>query len=139
MIGEIMDLVRRKPLLHSNGFSESIIFKFIRIRLNTGVITRVLKAICHVDEPTRMLPEQCLGFKVYPPSGFYAIPWPKWEMFFDPNKLNETIEMTKDSIIIHVWNNHSIKRKLNVNTKAAYNVIAKKNCPQVFSSCGDYF
>lgn len=86
-----------------------------------------------------MLPENCLGFKVYPPKGFYAVPWPKWDMFFDPEKLNKTIEMTKDSIIVHVWNNHSIKRTLDVTTKAAYNVIAKKNCPRVFSSCGDHF
>lgn len=104
-----------------------------------GVITRVLKTICHVNEPSKMMPEQCLGFKVYAPRGFYAIPWQKWEMFFDPDKLNKTMEMTKDSIVIHVWNKHSIKRKLKVNTKAAYGVVADMNCPKVYRSCGDYF
>lgn len=104
-----------------------------------GVITRVLRSICHVEMPPKMTPEQCLGFKVYSPQGFYAIPWPKWEMFFDPKKLNRTLELTKDSIVIHVWNKHSIKRKVKVNSKVAYGVVADANCPRVYRSCGEYF
>lgn len=104
-----------------------------------GTITRVLKTICHVDKPPQMAKDQCLGFKVYPPSAFYAVPWPDWHFFFDPDKLNKTLEMTKDSIVIHVWNKHSFKRKLKVGTKAAYGIIAERNCPKVYSSVGDLF
>lgn len=104
-----------------------------------GVITRVLQSICHVTKPPEMSKDDCLGFKVYPPTGFYAVPWPKWQMFFDPKKLNKTLEMTKESIVIHVWNKHSIKRKLKVGSKVAYGLIAEKNCPKVYRSCGDYF
>lgn len=104
-----------------------------------GVITRVLKTICHVNKPPEMTPENCLGFKVYPPNGFYAVPWPMWSMFFDVDKYNKTMEMTKDSIAIHVWNKHSKQRKLKVGTKAAYGVIAEKNCPKVYLSTNDYF
>ena len=104
-----------------------------------GVITRVLQSICHVNKPPEMTQEECLGFKVYSPKGFYAVPWPKWEMFFDPKKVNKTLEMTKDSIVIHVWNKHSIKRKLKVGSKVAYGLVAEKNCPLVYRSCGDYF
>lgn len=86
-----------------------------------------------------MTPERCLGFKVYPPSAFYAVPWPKWDLFFDTNALNKTLEMTKDSIVIHVWNKHSIKRKLKVGALAAYGVAAAKNCPTVYNSVGEYF
>lgn len=86
-----------------------------------------------------MSPEQCLGFKVYPPSAFYAIPWPKWYMFFDEDKLNKTMEMIKDSTVIHVWNKHSKQRKLKVGTKAAYGVVAQKNCPKVYLSSGSFF
>lgn len=86
-----------------------------------------------------MTPKQCLGFKVYPPNGFYAVPWKDWAYFFDTDKLNKALEMTKDSIVIHVWNKHSIKRQLKVGTKAAYGIIANKNCPKVYHSCGEYF
>lgn len=120
------------PIDHSNC---GIVFFFLFL----GVITRVLQSICHVNKPPEMTQDECLGFKVYPPNGFYAVPWPKWEMFFDPKKLNETLNMTKDSIVIHVWNKHSIKRKLKVGTKAAYGLAAEMNCPLVYRSCGDYF
>lgn len=86
-----------------------------------------------------MSKDQCLGFMVFPPSGFYAVPWPKWHYFFDPEKLEKTLEMTKDSIVIHVWNKHSFKRKLKVGTKCGYGVIADKNCPKVYHSSGEYF
>lgn len=86
-----------------------------------------------------MTPDQCLGFKVYPPKSFYAVPWPKWEYFFDEDKLNKTMEMTKESIAIHVWNKHSFKRQFKVGTKAAYGIIAEKNCPKVYQSTGIYF
>lgn len=67
-----------------------------------GVITRVLQSICHVENPPEMTQDECLGFKVYSPNAFYAVPWRKWEMFFDPKKLNKTLEMTKDSIGIKI-------------------------------------
>lgn len=104
-----------------------------------GVITRVLKKICHVDKPPQMTQENCLGFKVYPPSAFYAVPWPKWKLFFDTDALNRTLDTTKDSIAIHVWNKHSIKQQFKVGTRAAYGVIASKNCPSVYNATGEFF
>lgn len=86
-----------------------------------------------------MTQENCLGFKVYPPNAFYAVPWPKWKLFFDADSLNKTLNMTKDSIAIHVWNKHSIKQKLKVGTKAAYGIIASKNCPRVYDAAGEFF
>lgn len=83
--------------------------------------------------------ERCNGFRAYPPNEFYAIPWRNWSMFFEPNQLQQTLERTKDSLVIHVWNKHSIKRKFKVGTKAAYGVIAERHCPKVYKSCGKYF
>lgn len=86
-----------------------------------------------------MTSEQCLGFKVFPPRIFYAVPWPKWEYFFDVKQLHKTMEMTKESVAIHVWNKHSFKQKLRVGTKAAYGIIAERNCPKVYTESGVYF
>lgn len=49
------------------------------------------------------------------------------------------MEMTKESVAIHVWNKHSFKQKLKVGTKVAYGIIAEKNCPKVYSASGEYF
>lgn len=104
-----------------------------------GAITRVLRTICHVNDLSEMTPEKCSGFQVYPPRKFYPIPWWNWELYFDTDKFNKTIDMIKDSIIIHLWNKLSKNRKLKVNTKAVYGVVADMYCPKVYRSCGEYF
>lgn len=83
--------------------------------------------------------ERCNGFRVYPPNEFYAIPWRNWSWFFEQNYTKQTLSMTKDSLAIHVWNKHSIKKKLKVGSKVAYGIIAEKHCPNVYKSCGKYF
>lgn len=104
-----------------------------------GVITRILQEICQTKFPALMKRERCGGFKVYPPNAFYAIPWPKWSWFFDPKLTNKTLELTKDSIVIHVWNKHSINKKVKVGSNVAYGLIADTYCPNVYRSCGEYF
>lgn len=86
-----------------------------------------------------MTREHCHGFKVYPPSGFYAIPWQNWHWFFDLNLSERTLDMTKDSIAIHVWNKHSIKERVKVGSRVAYGIAAERYCPKVYQSCGKYF
>lgn len=104
-----------------------------------GVITRVLQNICQTKSPKMMTRDHCRGFKVYPPSGFYAIPWQNWRWFFDINLTERALNMTKDSIIVHVWNKHSIKERIKVGSKTAYGLIAEKYCPLVYRSSGKYF
>lgn len=100
---------------------------------------RVLHKICKTKSSQAMTRAQCKGFKVYPPSDLYAIHWSRWQMFFEESALKKTLELTKDSIAIHVWNKLSIERKVRVGSKVAYGVIAEKYCPKVYHSCGEYF
>lgn len=86
-----------------------------------------------------MTREHCRGFKVYPPSGFYAIPWQNWHWFFDLNLSERALDMTKDSIAIHVWNKHSFKERVKVGSRVAYGIVAEKHCPRVYLSAGKYF
>lgn len=86
-----------------------------------------------------MVRERCRGFKVYPPSGFYAVPWQNWRWFFDQHLAERTLNLTKDSIVIHVWNKHSINRRVRVGSHVAYGLAAEKNCPKVYAASGMYF
>lgn len=104
-----------------------------------GVITRVLRKMCHVEKTTQMSEQHCLGFKVYPPSAFYPIRWPDWKLYFDPERLDVALTMTNKSVAIHVWNNMSSKYKYRVGTLAAYGVIADQMCPKAYRSAGEYF
>lgn len=86
-----------------------------------------------------MTPEKCWGFQVLPRTAFYAIRSKAWRMFFDPNTTQAALDMTRNSIIVHVWNKHSSNRSTGEsNEKTAYEIIASRNCPRVYeASDGD--
>lgn len=86
-----------------------------------------------------MTREQCRGFIAYPPSEFYAVPWRQWRKFFDPKQTNATLALTKDSLVIHVWNKKSVNEKVKVGSNVAYGIVAARHCPKVYQSCGEYF
>lgn len=104
-----------------------------------GVITRVLHDICRTKSPQLMTRNRCTGFKVFPIEAFYAIPWPKWEHFFDPSFTESVLNRTKNSIAVHIWNRHSTGKVINVGSKAAYAEFAEKHCPKVYKASGTYF
>lgn len=107
-----------------------------------GSITRVLKQICHRNRVPDLEPEYCWGFKVFPPKTFYAIHWRKWEMFFDanPDVINAVMNMTKDSVAIHLWNRLSVKKQVvKSEPKIVYGFVAENNCPKAFEASGPYF
>lgn len=104
------------------------------------LLTRVLKQICKTNEIEKMMPENCWGFKVFPPNEFYAIKWSLWAHFFNANYTAETLAATQNSTAIHVWNKFSHGQQIKKATpQTAYEVIAEKNCPKVFKASGDYF
>lgn len=82
---------------------------------------------------------RCRGFNVYPENAFYAVQWRDWKYFFLEKYTNKTLELTENSVAIHVWNKHSKTTPVIVGSKVAYGLIAEKYCPKVYSSCGKYF
>lgn len=103
-------------------------------------ITRVLaNKICKVRKTSEMTAENCKGFRAMPRNTFYAIYYTQHHFFFEEKYLKQGLEMTKDSILIHVWNQLSSKRKLKVGSKTLYGVHAEQYCPKVYGSCGEYF
>ncbi|XP_060522195.1 lactosylceramide 4-alpha-galactosyltransferase-like isoform X2 [Cylas formicarius] len=105
-----------------------------------GTITRLVKKLCNVSSVKDMVGKKCQGFKLYPASKFYSIPWWKWEWFFNETYLNEVIAHTKDSFIIHVWNKFSADLKIPLSCgDVPYLYFAKKYCPLVVEQCDYYF
>lgn len=82
---------------------------------------------------------RCHGFQVLPPSKCYAIPFRKWERFFEAEETKAVLEAVKDSVIVHFWNKFSIKRTVTVGDGSAYDVLAKEYCPLVYAAAGTAF
>ncbi|XP_037040179.1 lactosylceramide 4-alpha-galactosyltransferase-like isoform X2 [Bradysia coprophila] len=104
-----------------------------------GVITRVLQNICQTYNTVWMTRARCKGFTVFPMSKVYAINFNYWPMFFEDNFSELTMDLTNDSIVVHVWNKLSSDKRLPIGSQAAYTLLAAKYCPKVFKSSGDFF
>ncbi|KAH8285816.1 hypothetical protein KR018_009490 [Drosophila ironensis] len=106
-----------------------------------GVITRVAQHICGTKDIALMQQDRkrCLGFRVFGRGAFYAIPWKQWQDFFEPDKMQETMERTRDSYVVHVWNKHSSKLPIKHGSSSAYAKYAEQNCPRAYKAAGEYF
>jgi lactosylceramide 4-alpha-galactosyltransferase len=76
---------------------------------------------------------------VLPIEKCYSIRWPEHEHFFKEQFLEETMNRVNNSLIVHVWNKHSMKTNLTIDAKVAYVELAKRFCPKVIQSSGNYF
>lgn len=104
-----------------------------------GVITRVMKQMCHVKTTDQMTTDRCNGVTVYPSSAFYAVTWQRWRKFFMAKYTNQIAEMTKDSFAVHLWNRLSADLKVKVGSRIPYDVLAESHCPRVYKSFGEFF
>lgn len=104
------------------------------------LITRVLRESCGTNSTAQMIEKgDCEGFHVLPNKFCYPITGLDWEKFFGEQFSKQTLHAVKGSTVVHFWNNLSKKTPLKVDSKAAYVLLAKKFCPNVVASCGDFF
>lgn len=106
-----------------------------------GVITRVVQRICGTQDIALMIDDRkrCMGFKVFDRNAFYAVPWKHWRHFFEPQLLEQTLTHTKDSYVVHVWNNLSKQQAIKVGSSTAYGKYAEQHCPKAYAAAGEYF
>ncbi|XP_032595227.1 lactosylceramide 4-alpha-galactosyltransferase isoform X2 [Drosophila grimshawi] len=106
-----------------------------------GVITRVAQKICATKNISLMLADRkrCLGFRVFERNAFYAVPRKHWRHFFEPKYLEETLELTRDSYLVHMWNKHSKQLPIKVGSSTAYGKYAEQHCPKTYAAAGQYF
>lgn len=82
----------------------------------------------------------CTEIKIFPKNEFYAIGYPAWKEFFEPEFTTSTLKVTENSSIVHLWNALSFGRVINKDEpKSAYGIIAAKNCPISFRNSDQYF
>ncbi len=86
-----------------------------------------------------MTRERCHGFMALKRSYVYAVYYTSWKYFFDENYTNYVLNVTNDSIAVHLWNKLSAAKMIRVGSNTAYGLLARDYCPRVYGSCGDYF
>lgn len=103
------------------------------------LLTRVLQQFCNTNAIEEMTPARCHEFNILPTSTFYAIQWQNWLDFFEYHYTTDVMNLTEQSIAVHLWNKYSHEILFEVGTNVAYGLIAEQYCPQVYRSCGEYF
>ncbi|XP_001988866.2 lactosylceramide 4-alpha-galactosyltransferase [Drosophila grimshawi] len=106
-----------------------------------ALVTRVVTAICGVKLVKAIQEDSktCRGLKLFNSTAFYAIPWQQWEHLTKPQYLKDTMEKTKDSYLIHLWNKVSSRGLIKVGSNTAYGKYAEKHCPKSYAAAGEYF
>lgn len=97
--------------------------------------TRVCEKLCSTVDRTLWTRERCSGLRLLPKELVYPIEWGKFMLYLFPDNLEQVLELSKNSTIIHVWNDRSKKFWYKTGTNNAYQVIAEKNCPNVYKNC----
>lgn len=104
------------------------------------LFTRVLTQLCHTKNTLEMVKiGNCQGFHVLPRQYCYPVPGVSWEKFFDESQTKDVMTQVKNSLVVHFWNNLSKKTHLRADSSAAYTQLARKFCPKVIESCGEFF
>lgn len=102
------------------------------------MLTHVLEHICKTKNRKLWTREQCQGIKLQPKEVFFPISWTEFMLYFEPTKVNEGLERSKNSTLVHVWNDRSASIWNKVGTNNAYQVIAEHKCPIVYTA-SEYF
>ena len=105
------------------------------------MLTRMFKKACNVTSDTKEIPRSCKGFTMFPIDKCYAVHWTTHRQFFEPSHGIKVMDQIKDSYFVHIWNHLNAKIKLSKTNDldAAYIILAKKFCPEVFSIPNDVF
>lgn len=98
------------------------------------MLTRVFQEICNNDNRSLWTYEQCRGLRIQPKETFFPVSWTDFMLYFDPEKLRDTLEMIQSATVIHVWNDRSKDIWNPIGTRNAYHVLAERNCPRIYHS-----
>jgi Alpha 1,4-glycosyltransferase conserved region len=89
-----------------------------------------MKTWCHVDKLSMMTTASCRGVTVLPIEYFYPVHWLKWELLFSNMSKPEDFG---GSLAAHLWNKFSHSLPVIKDSNQLYNLLAKENCPHVYT------
>lgn len=105
-----------------------------------SLVTRVLSGFCNLKTVDDMIAKSHFcGFKVFNSTAFYPIDSSRYTMYMDPKYLNDVMNYTKDSYLVHFWNKADLTKRIRLKDGSAYSKIAQKNCPKTIAAAGEYF
>lgn len=104
------------------------------ISIGPKILTRSLEEICLTTNRTLWTRKRCAGIKLHRKELFYPIQYTEIYQYFDPDELDEVLEIVKNATTIHIWNDQSKSAWGRVGVKNAYQVIAQRYCPQIYSN-----
>lgn len=97
------------------------------------VITKVINEICKTESIKEMIEMgNCDGFHVLPKKICYPVPWTLWRRIFNEKRVRRTMRMMDESMTLHLWNDLSKKRRIEVELDSVFNRVAKEKCPNVY-------
>ncbi|KAJ6636680.1 Lactosylceramide 4-alpha-galactosyltransferase [Pseudolycoriella hygida] len=104
--------------------------------INNGprILTRTLSHICRTGDRILWTLEQCHGFRLLPINEFFPVPWNDWWWYFNNTFTLRTLRISANSTLIHVWNDRSKNTMVEFGSSTAYELLAEKNCPIVYST-----
>lgn len=101
-------------------------------------LTRSIMRLCNTQIVSEATPENCDGFNVLPKESFYAIPFFENDVFFDELAFLEGYRRLNSSVVSHLWNHLSKKKKVSKSKKTLINFLGWKHCPEVFSAVDNH-
>lgn len=86
-----------------------------------------------------MTPEKCDGFHVLEQKVCYPINFGNPKRLMQTQNYSETMEIVKDSHMVHFWNGMTKKIRQDVTKETPYVSLARRFCPAVFNTVEVFF
>lgn len=105
------------------------------------LVTAILSDMCKTVILEEMNRTRCQGFNVYDDKEFYALHYSAVSYAFSVNnsEARDIFESFENATLAHMSNALSSDYKIEVDSNAAYGLLAEIYCPKVYHSCGEKF
>lgn len=103
------------------------------------VLTTVAQELCGTNRTVEMIPDNCYELEILRPVTFYPINFKQISILFDEEHVQTVLAELNESYGVHLWAGTTEKLVMKVGDKSALGLLAERNCPNVYKSCGTYF
>lgn len=102
-------------------------------------LSRQVSRMCHTQFVENATLTNCSGFRLYPISTFYAIPYYQHKWFFQAQHYDQAMQAINSSVVAHLWNYMSVNETSTKNESATLICkLAKDNCPLTYGVDNKY-